>query len=92
MPQFHSTVISEPLAQAGGLVAGLTGYAVTGFVTQDHNAKLFAGCISAGIFNLLIGAPINFALMDVLALVVARPLSAVVSAKLTAVVLGAFFA
>jgi hypothetical protein len=86
--QLHSTIISEPVAIGVGLVTGLLSYAVSAVFTVDHQARVWAGMVAAVIVNLLIGAKINLIMLDILGLILVRPISAIASAKLLNDLLG----
>jgi len=85
MLQFHSTPISEPVAHVCGILVGLTGYAVSGLFTADHNARLWTGMVSSALVNVVIGAKVNVMMLDFLALIIVRLVSAVAGAGLLAV-------
>jgi hypothetical protein len=89
MVQFHSMIISEPIAQICGLISGLVTYGAMGLLTTDHDVRLWSGMVVSVLFNLAIGAKINLFLLDLLALIVVRPLSAAAGARLLAVVANA---
>jgi hypothetical protein len=83
---FHSTPISEPVAQICGLIVGLLSYAICGTFTTDHHTRVLVGQVSSVLTNLVIGAKINVFTLDLLALLVVRPLSAVAGAGLLSLV------
>jgi hypothetical protein len=84
MMQFHSTPISEPVAHVCGVVVGLIGYAVCGIFTADHETRLWTGMVASVLTNLAIGAKINVVMLDFLALIVVRPISAAAGAGILA--------
>jgi hypothetical protein len=84
MIQFHSTPISEPIAHVCGIVVGLAAYAVSGIFSADHNTRLWAGMVASVVTNLAIGAKVNVVMLDFLALIVVRPISAAAGAELLA--------
>jgi hypothetical protein len=87
MIQGHSLPLSEPVAQLLGFAAGLLSYAVAGFATHDHNTRLWAALLASMLTNVVIGAKINLALLDLLSAVIVRPISAGVGAAALALLL-----
>ncbi len=87
---FHSTPISEPLAHLLGLIMGLLGYGLTGLLTHDHGTRLLVGGLASVLTNLAIGAKVNIAMLDVLGVIVARPLSAYAGYRLLGYVANTF--
>jgi hypothetical protein len=81
---FHSTWVSEPLAQVFGLLVGVITYAVVG---GDHQSRLLIAEVASVLTNLFLGAPVNVMSFDVLGLLVARPLSAAAGAAILRLVL-----
>jgi hypothetical protein len=88
----HSVIISEPLALLAGLTCGVVGFAAAGVITPDYNIRMWVGGSMSVIASVIVGAKINVLLIDLLALIVARPLSAVAGLKLLAVVANAWLA
>ena len=86
--QFHSTPVSEPSAIGFGVIAGLLAYACAGAVTLDHEVRLWAGYVTAVLVNLIIGGKINLVMLDILALILVRPLSAFAAAKVLGALVG----
>jgi hypothetical protein len=84
MIQFHSTPISEPIAHVCGIVVGLVVYAVSGIFSADHDTRLWAGMVASVVTNLAIGAKVNVVMLDFLALIIVRPISAAAGAGLLA--------
>jgi len=81
---FHSTIISEPLAHLIGLCVGLLTFAISTFVTPDRQAQLWAATVASVLCNLAVGAKVNTLTLDILALIIMRPLSALASGPLLA--------
>ena len=84
--QLHSTPVSEPVAHFLGLISGLVGFGLAATVTNNHDYRMLVGGTMSVATNLLIGAKINFLMLDILALLLIRPISAWAGVKLLAVV------
>jgi hypothetical protein len=89
MIQFHSTPISEPVAHVCGVVVGVAGYGACGLFTSDHNTRLWVGMVASALTNVAIGAKVNIVMLDFLALIVVRPVSAAAGAGLLAMLANA---
>jgi hypothetical protein len=72
----HSAVFSEPIAWICALALGLVAVFVGQSAGMQADAALGFGSAIAVITSVLAGAPINAALLDVLALIAVRPLTA----------------
>jgi hypothetical protein len=90
MPALHSTPVSESFALAAGLTCGVVGFTAAGLITADYNIRMWIGGSIGVLANLIVGAPINLMLLDLIGLVVARPLSAIATLKLLAVIANAW--
>ena len=87
MIQGHSIPIAEPVAQTLAFTTGLIAYGIASLVTHDHNTRLWAALLCSILTNVLIGAKINVFCLDLLSLVVVRPLSAGAGAAALAAIL-----
>jgi hypothetical protein len=88
MIQFHSIVISEPAAQLCGRTTGLLTYGLLG-QGASHDIRLGIAMGMSVLFNVVIGAKINLLMLDFLAAISVRPVSAIVCAKLLAMIVSA---
>jgi hypothetical protein len=70
---FHTAVVSEPVAWLTGVVVGCAGVLGASAAGLDPQASLGVGSAAAVLSSLVIGTPINVALLDVLTLVALRP-------------------
>ncbi len=78
----HSTPFSEVAAHVCGLVAGLAAYAASSAFTHDHKIRIRVGIIASVITNAIIGGHINILMRDFVGLILVRPVSAFLGAKL----------
>lgn len=74
--QFHSLPLSEPVAIVLGVLAGVAGHATAKTMAMTPADALTMGNIAAVMTTLFVGGAINLAVIDVLALVLVRPLTA----------------
>jgi hypothetical protein len=74
--QFHSLVISEPLAVAGGILVGLGGYGIARLLNLEMTTAHTIGNAFAVIVTLLVGGKVNLVMLDLLGLIIARPITA----------------
>ena len=72
---FHSALVSEPLAWAGGVLIGCAGAGIAHLAGLSPAACVGAGSATAVVASLVLGVPINAATFDVLSLLVLRPLT-----------------
>jgi hypothetical protein len=79
--QFHSVVISEPIAQVAGLVSGLLAYSALHACAVAPNIQMGAAVGTSALVNLVLGAKLNIAMLDLLALLIVRPASVVAGAE-----------
>jgi hypothetical protein len=85
--QFHSTIVSEPVAHLSGLLVGLVTYALVHAVGASSDVSFMFGGTASVFVNLILGAKINIFLLDFMALLVVRPISAILAVKFLAAVL-----
>lgn len=78
----HSTPISEIAAHVAGLAVGVGAYYAAAVFTHDPVIRVSVGVAASVLSNVIIGSIINFLLKDFVALIVVRPISAYLGAKL----------
>lgn len=78
----HSTPFSEIAAHVCGFVVGITAFAASGAFTHDHKLRLRIGVVASVLTNALIGGHINVLMRDFVGLILIRPISAYLGAKL----------
>jgi hypothetical protein len=84
---FHSTVISEPAALTTGVLGGLIAYALLAGSGAGHEAQIWGAILTSVAVNFFVGVPINAAMLDILSLLLIRPLSAYVGAHVVSSIL-----
>lgn len=72
---FHTAPLSEAAAWLLGLAFGLCGAGMAHFVGASPDACVGVGSGTALLASLVVGTPINIAMLDILSLIVLRPLS-----------------
>jgi hypothetical protein len=72
---FHSALVSEPAAWLVGLLFGWAGSCCAQIAGAPPEACVAVGSLAAVVSSLCIGTPINAAMLDVLSLIVLRPLT-----------------
>jgi hypothetical protein len=80
--QLHSSPFAEVAAHVCGLAAGIAAYAASGIVTHDHKIRIRVGIVASVMVNAIIGGKINLVMRDFVSLIVVRPISAFLGAKL----------
>ena len=78
----HSSFVSEPAALLSGLLAGFAGYALAHLAGADPALEMSVATACSVLANVAVGAPINLVALDFLTLLVARPLSPILGAKI----------
>lgn len=84
---FHSTPVSESLAWSISFITAFLIYALATLCGADVGTRSTASIIGAVIACSLIGLPINLLAVDILALLIVRPLSCVLLAHVLAAIL-----
>ncbi len=84
---FHSIIISEPAAIFSGILMGVIIFMVLGAMGLGHDARVWGAMIGATLVNIGVGATVNTIVVDVLALLIMRPVSALVGARLLGLLL-----
>lgn len=84
---FHSAVVSEPAALTTGVIGGLLAFVLLGMGGAGHEAQLWGATLSSVVINVVVGAPINAVMLDVLSLLLIRPASAYIGVKVISSVL-----
>ena len=90
--QFHSVVIAEPVANLAGLIGGLASYQIFHLVGAAQSTEVAAAVATAALVNVALGAKINLFMLDLLSLVVVRPISALSCAAIVDLVVKASMA
>ena len=80
--QFHSVVIAEPVAQLSGFISGLAAFGVLHAVGVSPTIEMAGAVGTSALVNLVLGAKLNIAMLDLLALLIVRPASAVAGAEI----------
>ena len=80
--QFHSTVIAEPVAQVSGFLSGLAVFGVLHAVGVSPTIEMAGAVGASALVNLVLGAKLNVAMLDLLGLLIVRPASAVAGAEI----------
>lgn len=81
---FHSIVVSEPVALTTGVAMGIVGYVLAGLFGCNHDLQVSWAVLTSVLTNIGTGAPINAIALDALSLIIVRPASGYLMAKVVA--------